>query len=382
MKRITIAALGITLIAGALLQSGQAEAGARSYGYMDMKSNRTFVPIRYLSEQLKYDVNWDPKTKGIEISKGEDKVSFTLGQKKAKVNDTVKEMDAVPFKEGGTTYVPIRFVSEAMKLQLEWDKAGSALVFQNGQDAHKLPVISTTRKISASTPIKQKHQSFNIGSKRLSATIVEIDLLHPNIRLGVGIAKGKTGAVDSLKHMATVNGAKVAINGTFFDAYTKSSVKVPYGYIVNNGKMVHQSSGDKRAAIIFTKDNQVEIISGEEFPERFEEGGVYGGLQAGPRLVTNGKVTVNPVKEGFKDPKIVTSGGARSAVGITKDHKLILMTTSSATIPQLANAMKQAGAYQAMNLDGGASSGLYYNGKYLTSPGREISNALLVYRGK
>lgn len=31
-----------------------------------------------------------------------------------------------------------------------------------------------------------------------------------------------------------------------------------------------------------------------------------------------------------------------------------------------------------MNLDGGASSGLYYNGKYLTAPGRKISNALIV----
>jgi exopolysaccharide biosynthesis protein len=40
--------------------------------------------------------------------------------------------------------------------------------------------------------------------------------------------------------------------------------------------------------------------------------------------------------------------------------------------------MKQAGAYQAMNLDGGASSGLYYNGKYLTTPGRQISNAIVV----
>jgi exopolysaccharide biosynthesis protein len=42
--------------------------------------------------------------------------------------------------------------------------------------------------------------------------------------------------------------------------------------------------------------------------------------------------------------------------------------------------MKQAGAYQAMNLDGGASSGLYFNGKYIRTPGREISNAILVIK--
>ncbi|MBK1678671.1 copper amine oxidase, partial [Rhodospirillum rubrum] len=103
-----------------------------------------------------------------------------------------------------------------------------------------------------------------------------------------------------------------------------------------------------------------------------------GALQAGPRLLTDGKVTLDVKKEGFKDPKILTGGGARSALGITKDHKLILLTTGGATIPQLAEIMKQAGAYQAMNLDGGASSGLYYNGSYLTTPGRQISNAIVV----
>lgn len=58
----------------------------------------------------------------------------------------------------------------------------------------------------------------------------------------------------------------------------------------------------------------------------------------------------------------------------------MILTTSSATIPELAKVMKQAGAYQAMNLDGGASSGLYYNGRYMTYPGRNISNALLIFK--
>lgn len=121
-----------------------------------------------------------------------------------------------------------------------------------------------------------------------------------------------------------------------------------------------------------------ELVSGPAFEQRLSQGNVEGALQAGPRLVTNGKVSLNIKAEGFKDPKILTGGGARSALGITRDHKLILLTTSGATIPQLAQIMKQAGAYQAMNLDGGASSGLYYNGSYLTTPGRQISNAIIV----
>ncbi|WP_233432483.1 MULTISPECIES: phosphodiester glycosidase family protein [Thermoanaerobacterium] len=42
--------------------------------------------------------------------------------------------------------------------------------------------------------------------------------------------------------------------------------------------------------------------------------------------------------------------------------------------------MKDLGAYDAMNLDGGASSGIYFKGEYLTKPGRDLSNALIFYK--
>lgn len=62
---------------------------------------------------------------------------------------------------------------------------------------------------------------------------------------------------------------------------------------------------------------------------------------------------------------------------MTKDGYVIIITVLSATINQLAQIMYELGCYNAMNLDGGASSGLYYNGQYLTKPGRDLSNALI-----
>ncbi|MGG3837344.1 phosphodiester glycosidase family protein [Paenibacillus thiaminolyticus] len=380
-KRAIMAVLGAAFLAAVLGQHGETQAAGRSVGYMDTAANRTYVPIRYLSEQLKYQVKWDKAAQRIDVRANEDTLSLTVGNKKAQVNGAVKQMDTAPFVEGGTTYVPIRFVGEAMKLQMKWDKAASALVFDTEKGKQKLPVVSMERLNRATAPMEQKQKTFTVGKKRISGSIVEVDLLHPKIRLDVAVAGGKIGSVDSLKHMADTSKAAIAMNGTFFDAYTKTSYKPPYGHIVKKGELVHPSPADRRTVLVFTKDNEVELVKGKEFPQRFEEGDVEGALQAGPRLVTNGQVSVDPVPEGFKDPKILTNSGARSAVGVTSDHKLILLTTSGATIPELAQMMKQAGAQQAMNLDGGASSGLYYKGKYITSPGREISNALLVHYG-
>jgi exopolysaccharide biosynthesis protein len=103
-------------------------------------------------------------------------------------------------------------------------------------------------------------------------------------------------------------------------------------------------------------------------------------LGCGPRLVKNGEIAYDPITEGFTHAKIISSSGARSAVGVTRDGTLLMVTCSGATVKQLASVMKALGAYDAMNLDGGASSCLWANGKYLTSPGRNIGNALLVVK--
>jgi len=101
-------------------------------------------------------------------------------------------------------------------------------------------------------------------------------------------------------------------------------------------------------------------------------------LGCGPLLVRNGAASVNPQAERFRDPKVLTGSHNRSALGLTADVHLLLVTCSAATMSQLADVMQALGCRDAMNLDGGDSSGLYYHDTYLVKPGRNISNALLV----
>ena len=97
---------------------------------------------------------------------------------------------------------------------------------------------------------------------------------------------------------------------------------------------------------------------------------------AGPRLVTDGRITVDADKEGFVDQKILVSSGQRSAIGIDAKQNIFLVTVRGATVIELAHVMQLLGCRQAMNLDGGASSALYCNGQMITRPGRDLSNIL------
>ncbi len=98
-------------------------------------------------------------------------------------------------------------------------------------------------------------------------------------------------------------------------------------------------------------------------------------IGCGPRLVSRGQTVDTAVGEGFRDRKILSAAGARSAIGLTASGD-VLLVCASGTIAQMAQVMVRLGAVDAMNLDGGASSCLWVNGRYARAPGRDISNAL------
>ncbi len=96
-------------------------------------------------------------------------------------------------------------------------------------------------------------------------------------------------------------------------------------------------------------------------------------IGAGPGLLPE----ITSVQEGFVDR---TNGrdalgsnqpNARTAVGITRDGSVVIVmvaqkpsdSASGMSLPELRDLMKTLGVQKAMNLDGGSSSSLYYNGK-------------------
>jgi hypothetical protein len=73
---------------------------------------------------------------------------------------------------------------------------------------------------------------------------------------------------------------------------------------------------------------------------------------------------------------------ARTAVGKTADRQLIVLVVPESdglTLYQLRDTLLGLGAIDAMNLDGGRSSQLWYDGDYLVAPTRPVASALLVF---
>lgn len=90
--------------------------------YID-ENNRTMVPVRFIAEQLGAVVGWDNRTKQVTITSPSHAVALMVGSKEYVIDGSAYVMDTEPVivKGWNRTFVPVRFVIEAMDYAVEWD---------------------------------------------------------------------------------------------------------------------------------------------------------------------------------------------------------------------------------------------------------------------
>ena len=115
-----------------------------------------------------------------------------------------------------------------------------------------------------------------------------------------------------------------------------------------------------------------------EDPEGFQLDGLVSVVSGAPRLVQDGAI-VTELEAGFSEARFTTQSSSRTAIGVNRAGKLLLVSVPSATIQQMRELMLGLGCVDAFNLDGGASCGMYYNGTYYATPGRELTVTLQVF---
>ncbi len=81
--------------------------------YID-ENNRTQVPVRALAEAMGAAVDWDEASQTVTINDGNTSVSLVIGSDVITANGEETKMDTAAVIKDDRTYVPIRFVSEAM----------------------------------------------------------------------------------------------------------------------------------------------------------------------------------------------------------------------------------------------------------------------------
>lgn len=201
-----------------------------------------------------------------------------------------------------------------------------------------------------------------------------------------------TPALDSklktVEQFAAAEEAIAVINGGFFDPENQKSTSS----VVLEGQQVAKPEDNER---LMSNPNLLpyldKILNRSEF-RRYQCGGIVqydialrqelppgncqleAALGGGPQLLP----LVTLEQEGFwdrqggRDPLGSNQPNARSAIGITRDGSIIWIlaaqradspNNSGLTLPELTTFMKKLGVEKGMNLDGGSSAAMYYQGE-------------------
>ncbi len=255
----------------------------------------------------------------------------------------------------------------------------------------------------------------------LRAWHVRIDEPDPDILTRVVVSDDTTDNRETVSSFANEPGACVAVNGGYFAMSQRLArhagllvsggvVQEPATRSVTRDTLRYQTA---RAAIGFAADGEIDIAWAttrndtvfkwnDPPPNRRGEPIArlsYGEAQvwdvrdavgAGPALVANGEVKVTVDEEIFFGTSI-PEVHPRTAAGRTADGALILMVVDGrqaasrgVSLEELAALLRDAGAVEALNLDGGGSSTLVVNGTLVNRPvgsviEREVMSALVTF---
>ena len=204
-------------------------------------------------------------------------------------------------------------------------------------------------------------------------------------RVGVGVCREKFSSKPGLRlhEIAERYNALAAVNGGgFSDSGGLGNGGRPLGLVIAGGEVLNKANIDSDHAIVvgFNQDNV--LLVGKMTSAEALEKGMRDALAFGPALVVNGEAARVSGSSSGLNP--------RTAIGQRADGAVLLLvidgrqaSSLGATYSDLISVMVEYGAVNAVNLDGGSSSLMYYKGEYLNkgvilTGSRDIPTAFVV----
>lgn len=205
----------------------------------------------------------------------------------------------------------------------------------------------------------KSYQGDDLNDAKLSINMVEIDL--DTGGLGYKIAYTQNGLIRT-SDFAREYDALAAVNGSFFDTGAGGSVVFlkADGNVISEGA-VNRNPYTENGGIGWGNGGNPEIMAKPD--NGWQSADLNNILSSGPLLIHS-----NEIREFNNDP-FNQNRHPRTAVAITKNNRLLLVTVDGRsfqsygmTIPELAQFLKDLGAVDALNLDGGGSTSMWIKG--------------------
>ncbi|MDP4181366.1 MAG: copper amine oxidase N-terminal domain-containing protein [Bacillota bacterium] len=125
---------------------------------------RIMLPVRKLLEFIDADFEWVPEKKIILITDGHKNIELWANSKISLVNGKKIMLDVPAIIRNGRTYVPIRFLAEALEMTVYWDEALNTVTIKrktqsNIEPSDNNPEADSEEYIDSPTPTEEVNET-------------------------------------------------------------------------------------------------------------------------------------------------------------------------------------------------------------------------------
>jgi len=149
-----------------------------------ISSGRVLVPVRVISESLGYFVKWDPISREVQIKNRYETIKMVINKKTIWKSDDVIPLDVAPMIQTNRTYLPIRAISESLGAEVAWDSTTKAVIIKTIKE--EVPEKSgdiTTEDGQDSGKVVDKGDTVESGQNKHVVKISSLEQNGTSIRL-------------------------------------------------------------------------------------------------------------------------------------------------------------------------------------------------------
>lgn len=108
-----------------------------------LENDRTLVPIRFVSEALGSTVNWNQSAGQVAIQEQGTDIKISVGSRAATVNGETVYMDVPARVVNNRTYVPVRFISEHQGAEVSWNQTACTVIINKAGATVPEEIVNT-----------------------------------------------------------------------------------------------------------------------------------------------------------------------------------------------------------------------------------------------
>ena len=230
-----------------------------------------------------------------------------------------------------------------------------------------------TGNIKIQTSHNQGIERYNIEGKKFDGYML---VIKDSSRVKVGYTKKLGIEGERTSQMAKDNNAVAAINGGgFTDKSTGGKLwagtgSIPTGILMSNGKLIagnEFSNSNEPVDAMGITDKGILVVGSHTLKELLKMG-VTEIISFGPTLIINGKSQIQGDGGQGSNPRTAIGQKANGDILMLVIDGRKVLTKPGATLREVQEIMLQYGAVNAVNLDGGSSSTMYYNEEIVNDP--------------